>query len=118
MSLSALIYNRNSLETAETPKSEYAQILENVQRYMSQEHGAALSQALTEDDAQASVLSLIQKYITDQKLMVSGMGAEELARRLHTDMCGFSVLDRYLHDPEVEEINVNRYNDIEILYHP
>lgn len=45
MSLSALIYNRNSQETAETPKSEYAQILENVQQYMSQEHGAALSQA-------------------------------------------------------------------------
>lgn len=60
MSLSALIYNRNSLETAEAPKSEYAQILENVQQYMSQEHGAALSQALTEDDAQASVLSLMR----------------------------------------------------------
>lgn len=117
MSLSALIYNRNSQETADTPKSEYTQILENVQQYMSQEHGAALSEALTEDDAQATVLGLIQKYITDQKLMVSGMSVEELARRLHTDMCGFSVLDRYLHDPEVEEINVNRYDDIEILYH-
>ena len=71
MSLSALIYNRNSQETTDAPKSEYTQILENVQQYMSREHGAALSEALTEDDAQATVLNLIQKYITDQKLMVS-----------------------------------------------
>ena len=119
MSLSTLIYNRNNGEMesgASPPQNDYGEILAAVQTYISKEHAQALADALTEDDAQAKVLGLIQKYIIDEKLSLPGTSAEDLARRLHTDMCGFSVLDRYLHDPVVEEINVNRYDDIEIRY--
>ena len=119
MNLSSLIYNRNNTDLesgASPPEGDYAAILERVQTYISKEHAIELADALTQDNAQATVLNLIQKYVMDENLALPGMTAEQLARRLHTDMCGFSVLDRYLHDPNVEEINVNRYDDIEVRY--
>lgn len=94
----------------------YREILETVQNSISENNARSLSESLTDDTAKASILDLILRYLTDHGCMLPGVSAETLARRLHTDMCGFSVLDPYLHDPHVEEINVNRYNDIEILY--
>ena len=78
MSLSTLIYNRNNGEMesgASPPQNDYGEILAAVQTYISKEHAQALADALTEDDAQAKVLGLIQKYIIDEKNERRGLGA-------------------------------------------
>ena len=40
----------------------------------------------------------------------------ELADKIYEDMAGFGVLTKYLTDPSVEEININSWNSIEVVY--
>ena len=39
-----------------------------------------------------------------------------LADKIYEDMAGFGILTKYLQDEEVEEVNINAWNCIEVIY--
>ncbi len=58
---------------------------------------------------------LTEQFLTSNKVYVAGMSIRELTTRLYRDMAGYSILEEPLADPNVEEILVNAYNDVEII---
>lgn len=64
------------------------------------------------------VRNLLIKYIEQSGYHVKGMTDEELTDRLFDELVNYSVLTKYIRDPEhnIEEINVNAWNDIEVRY--
>ena len=57
------------------------------------------------------------RYLNQNKLSVDECrNISELADKIYEDMAGFGVLTKYLSDVAVEEINVNAWNCIEVIY--
>lgn len=65
------------------------------------------------------VKELIRHFVNNQKFKVKGVSSnEELVKRLFQEFVDFSVLTDYIADTnnEIEEINVNAWDDIEVRY--
>ena len=94
---------------------DYPKLLENVRSIIAAKHSQGLSSALGNASAAQTLKTLILKYCV-QELAGSTFNHAALVERIYQDMAGLGVLTDYLHDPTVEEINVNGYNVIEINY--
>ncbi len=108
-----LAYERQN--TAPQIKDAYEAMLEQVRVSISQNHAETLAQSITEKDASDSVRRLIGEYITEHHLHIDGLSMHQLSDRLYGDMAGLGFLDRYISDPDIEEINGNSWRDIEIV---
>lgn len=58
----------------------------------------------------------IDHYLDSHNLKIEGMSTAQLRQRVWLEMKEYSFLSLYLADPSVEEINVNKWNDIKIHY--
>ena len=96
-------------------KDAYEAILEQVRADISKDHAETLARSVTEKSASEAVKRLIGEYVTAHQLRVGGMSAQALADRLYGDMAGFGFLDKYISDPDIEEIDGNSWRDIEIV---
>lgn len=93
----------------------YPKVLETVRSVIAEKHSAELFSALDSADAAQTLKSLILKY-SAEVLAGQEFNRSELVERLYQDMAGLGVLTNYLHDPNVEEINIDSYDLIEIIY--
>ncbi len=93
----------------------YETLLEQVRAAISREHAETLAHSITEKAAADTVRRIIGEYLAEQRLHIAGLSMSQLADRLYGDMAGFGFLDRYITDPEIEEINGNSWRDIEIV---
>ncbi|WP_313529231.1 ATPase, T2SS/T4P/T4SS family [Anaerotignum sp.] len=91
----------------------YEQILSDVQRYFSENHAATI--AGEGDKAGELLRELMTQYLIKRKYALEGMSTEALCARLYEDMAGYSFLRKWIYMPDVEEVNINAYNDIEII---
>ena len=102
-----------------TEGQTYEQILEDVQRYFSEKHATTIANAGDGDGetAKATILlkELMVQYLVKRKYAVEGLTTEELCEKLYEDMAGYSFLKKWIYKPGVEEVNINAYNDIEII---
>lgn len=119
MSITAYEY-LSVLQATETARGQdggfdYPKLLETVRFLIAARHSAELSSALGSADAAQTLKTLILKYCTET-LAGQEFDRAALVERIYQDMAGLGVLTDYLHDPNVEEINVNGYNVIEINY--
>ena len=90
----------------------FVALLQMTQEYISQNYAAALS-----DKKKLGQLRLyIDKYLNDTGYTVEGYSSDELSRRLYCEMAEYSLLTPYLGRDEIEEININGWNDIAITY--
>jgi pilus assembly protein CpaF len=96
-------------------KDAYETLLEQVRAAISQDHAEMLAHSITEKDAAATVNRLISEYVSGHQLHIPGLSMQQLADRLYGDMAGFGFLDKYITNPEIEEINGNSWRDIEIV---
>lgn len=46
---------------------------------------------------------------------LDGLSTKELCSKLYEDMAGYSFLKKWIYKPGVEEVNINAYNDIEVI---
>lgn len=92
----------------------FDEILAQVQSYLSGNYATLLSHQPAEQKQQ--ILAYIQQYLTDHRLHVAGLSTEALMDRLYAEMVEYSFLTRYLFAHDVEEININGYNDVKITY--
>ncbi len=95
----------------------YEQILEDVQRYFSENHASTIASAGESDSERASALlkELMIQYLIKRKYTLDGMSTEDLCAKLYEDMAGYSFLKKWIYRPGVEEVNINAYNDIEVI---
>lgn len=89
---------------------EFVELLSNVQQYISSRYSAAL----TNDQSQLS--SYIEKYIRDNDYEVDGLTREKLIQKLYSEMAEYSILTPFLGKDNIEEININAWDDIAVTY--
>lgn len=91
---------------------DFVSLLHKAQEYISENYAAALS----DRSKVVQLRSYIEKYLHDSGFEVEGMTFRELADRLYCEMAEYSVLTRYLGRDEIEEININGWDDIAVTY--
>lgn len=115
-----LIYNVNvgvKNESKDGKYSTYKEVLDKVRHLISHNHSAELINVLYSESARDKLKNLIVRYLNQNRLSVSECNnISELADRIYEDMAGFGVLTKYITDIEVEEININSWNCIEVIY--
>lgn len=111
--------NLNDIFFAPTASSgiSYDQILEDVQRYFSENHASTIAEAGEADSGRASTVlkELMVQYLVKRKYAIEGLTTDELCAKLYEDMAGYSFLKKWIYRPGVEEVNINAYNDIEVI---
>lgn len=91
---------------------EFVPLLESVQEYISSRYAAAL----TDEAKQAQLRSYIEKYLRDCQYEVDGFSQDKLIDKLYREMAEYSVLTPFLGKDNVEEINVNSWDDVAVTY--
>lgn len=91
---------------------EFWPLLRETQEYISRNYAAALID--TEKNSQ--LRAYIDKFLRDRDCHVEGYDTKQLIEKLYCEMCEYSVLTPFLGSPELEEINVNGWDDIALTY--
>ena len=91
---------------------DFVTLLDSVQQYISERYAAALA----DKDKSEQLRTYIEKYIFDYGIVVEGMPFQILSDKLYCEMAEYSVLTKYLGREDIEEININGWNDIAITY--
>ena len=92
--------------------SAFIYVLQSAQKYISERYAASLA----EEDKYEQLRTYIDKYLYDSNSQVEGMTFKELSDALYTEMAEYSVLTKFLGRDEIEEININGWDDIAITY--
>lgn len=97
---------------------DFYYILNEVQNYISSKHSSLLSNELDGENRKEQIRIIIQKYITDKRVATEELKKDALVERLCDEMVEFSFLTNYLFSKEnnIEEININSWEDIKINY--
>ena len=104
----------NETNERQSVKIDYWSLKDKISSYVSQGDNKA---ALSDNKANIYLKGIIQKYLYDNKYEVEGLTEEELIDRIYNDMAGLSILTKYLNRAdELEEININAWNDIVLTY--
>jgi len=93
-------------------KTDFWSILTLTQEHISENYAAAL----TDKEKLLQLKSYIEKYLRDMNYTVDGSTQNELVDRIFCEMAQYSILTKYLGSPDLEEINVNSWNDIALTY--
>lgn len=97
--------------------NSYKEVLDSIRRIISQNHSSELVGILYSQEAGDRLKNLIVRYINQNRFSVTQIGnIAELTDRIYEDMAGFGILTKYLSDSNVEEININAWNSIEVVY--
>ncbi len=102
-------------QSSGTENYTYSALLEYVRKVIAEKHSEDLASVLDSADAALTLKALILKYCV-QELAGKEFNQEKLVERIYQDMAGLGVLTEYLYDPNVEEVNINSYKQIEINY--
>lgn len=104
----------SSVFFTEQNTAEFSEILEKVQAYLSENYSNVLGQR--DEFSKTQMKRLIARFLTDHRLAVEGLSADELTDRLYTEMAEFGFLTKYIFSDDVEEIDINSWRDIEVQF--
>jgi pilus assembly protein CpaF len=93
---------------------DFEDLLHEVQEYISGKYALLIT-----DDADRQkdqIKAYITKYLMDYSLVVEDMTLDELVKSLYSEMAEYSFLTKYLFRNDLEEININAWNDIKVTY--
>ena len=93
-------------------KSNLWDVLNETQRYISKTY----AQALTDENKREDLRYYIEKFVMDHGYIVDGFTDEQLVDRLFSEMVEYSVLTPYLGNPDLEEININSWDDVTLTW--
>ena len=81
------------------------------------DHASTIAEAGEGNAERATSLlkELMEHYIVKRKYALDGLSTKELCSKLYEDMAGYSFLKKWIYKPGVEEVNINAYNDIEVI---
>ena len=91
---------------------EFVPLLRQVQEYISMRYAAAL----TDTSKHNQLRSYISKYLHDYGYTVADLSQEDVTEKLYREMAEFSIITPFLRQDNVEEININAWDDIAVTY--
>lgn len=91
---------------------ELYDLLAKTQEYIAKYYATALTDEQKHDQLKA----YIEKYILDGGFLVHGFTEEELIDRLYAEMVEYSILTPFLVSPDIDEVNINAWDDITLTY--
>lgn len=92
--------------------SEFLNILNKAQQFISEKYSATL----TDKGKRTQLKSYIEKYLRDTGSEIEGLTLSELTDKLYSEMAEYSILTKYLGKSNIEEININGWDDVAITY--
>ena len=95
-------------------KREFSEVLTEVQKFLARKYAALITN--NPEEQRRQITAYIAKFIADNRYGVEGMDNDTLVERLYSEMAEFSFLTKYLFAPDVEELNINSWKDVKILY--
>ena len=91
---------------------DFSVLLKAVQTHISENHAAALNSPRNYNQ----IKPYIQHYIRSNALFVEGMTTQQIVDELYAEMVEYSFITPYLDRIDVEEININAWDDVAISY--
>ncbi len=91
---------------------DFWSLLQRTQEYISKNYAAAL----IEHDKSQQLKNYIDKYLRDHDYKVEGMETKALIDKLYREMAEYSILTPFLGSPDLEEININGWDDIALTF--
>jgi len=74
------------------------------------------SAAIIDKSKTEELKAYIGKYLYDTDYSVVGFDTKELVERLFEEMAEYSILTKHLVDPDIEEININGWDDVALTH--
>lgn len=96
-------------------EKSFPEILSDIQKEMAEKYAVLLAVPDLKEQKE-QLKNYIEKILNDKNLSCAGMPHEFLVEALYKEMAEYSFLTNYLYNKEVEEININRWNDVKINY--
>lgn len=93
----------------------YDAALQSIQAFISQNYAETVADIENNKTAQEQLKSYIRQYMLANRLYVVGMPLDDVIAAVYAEMAEYSILTPLLSNPEIEEINVNAWNDIQIV---
>ena len=93
----------------------YKELLHEIQEFCRINYTDAIVQNSSKE-TEALLKEIIYKYIQEHKYVVENFNVKELADRIYEDMAGYSFLKKWIYNEDIEEVNINAWNDIEVVY--
>lgn len=97
-------------------KRRYNDILNKVRNEILENHAEELSSILTDADSADTLRLLISKALYLDNIIPGINIDDNIVEQIYQDMAGLGILTQYIQDPAVEEININSYNNVEVVY--
>ena len=91
---------------------ELYDLLSKTQEYIAKYYAAVL----TDEHKRDQLKSYIEKFILDGGYLVHGFTEEQLIDRLYSEMVEYSILTPFLGASDLDEININAWDDITLTY--
>ncbi len=91
---------------------ELSTLVGMAQSYMAKNYAASLIDKSKKEELRA----YIGKYLYDTGYTVEGYDTKGLAERLFSEMAEYSILTKYLTDPDLEEVNINGWDDVALTH--
>lgn len=106
---------RNENQKGIKKSKPYIEILKIVRESISENNASELASYIADPEGEKLLKTLISKYVHQENLYCDEYEYDELIHKIYEDMAQFGFLTKYIFDDSVEEININAYNDIEII---
>ncbi len=90
---------------------EFHVLLEQTQAYLSQHYAA-----IFDEEHLPQMRPYIEQFLQDNQYSMENMTTGELVNRLYREMAEYSILTPYLGSPDLEEININAWDDVALTY--
>lgn len=94
-------------------KLSFEDTLRAVQKKLATDHKELLNR---DNVGKELLLSYISNYLYEMNVEVDGYDENELAESLYYEMAEFSFLSKYFERDDIEEININAWDDTKIHY--
>lgn len=101
------------MSTINRTNKEMNQIIKKIQRYMTLNHSRDLNSKKLDVPG---ITNKIAKYIEDENITLEDFTPQELVDRAFKEMCEYSILTPYLKRNDIEEININSWEDIKVRF--
>ncbi len=93
-------------------EEDFFSVKVDLQEYLSTNYTKLIS--VSDESKKEQIMNLIRKYLEDNKVSVKGFGREVAIKKLYQAMAEYDFLTDYLYDESIEEININRWNDVKL----
>lgn len=113
-----IIFQRNKQRSQgqeEKKDYDYNEILGIIRQKITMNHSAELAGIVNQAENRPVLINLITKYLNSEQL-VSQENMATLVEEIYEDMAGLAFLQAYNQDPDVEEININSFDNIWVYY--